>query len=551
MVTRVNGVLASGVVMIFEMDIAFYYPVIHQPIREKTCAELLAEERTANINTQSTQYSVVHQPPQETSLDFLQDNRNLINYVQTFLGKFKRFSFYETPKVISLAWETISEIKHAFEDKQYQPEGILELFHKLHDDVQNIHEELAEYINTPSWNRPTIYCDDDDDDEDYTIAITPDLPITDSLIMEDEHLDTISATESDELIKSSVEDLVQIPSESEGIPDNMCDVPFRDNSPPLDISKDQFEDFSDFNDDSTSIDDDSFSIDNIDYVEASPPHSVLVSLDEVKDFHPEDGELENDVLREKLLKINLLIAKIETLKDNPTPSSDFVIKSPSTSPNSFLEETNTSYNSLPDILLDSFVIKSHIPVEDDDSFLKKSETTPELETFKFDIKEKNSGSTTIYADISLPDLKCFYFKSEPDPGDLTSIIDPEIRENVSSTTNVNLPFQIDQSHLFAYVVWIFLSFLPYPVAPPYLISSGNEDTIFDPGISIYHSFMTGVSHRSGTFMKFNVYPNHLNESLSPEIAQILKTRARSFVLRSLDLHIFSFILGIQYPNLID
>ncbi|GJR59619.1 hypothetical protein Tco_1501781 [Tanacetum coccineum] len=33
--------------------------------------------------------------------------------------------------------------------------------------------ELAEYINTLSWNRPTIYYDDDDDDddEDYTIDI--------------------------------------------------------------------------------------------------------------------------------------------------------------------------------------------------------------------------------------------------------------------------------------------------------------------------------------------------------------------------------------------
>ncbi|GJU00074.1 hypothetical protein Tco_1110412, partial [Tanacetum coccineum] len=77
--------------------------------------------------------------------------------------------------------------------------------------------ELAEYINTLSWNRPTIYCDDDDDDEDYTIAITPDLPITDSLIMEDKHLDTILEMESDELIKSSVEDLVHTPSESDGI----------------------------------------------------------------------------------------------------------------------------------------------------------------------------------------------------------------------------------------------------------------------------------------------------------------------------------------------
>ncbi|GJW46896.1 hypothetical protein Tco_0078542 [Tanacetum coccineum] len=181
------------------------FPVIHQPIREKTCAELLAEERAANINTQPMQYSVVHQPPQEeTSLEFLQDKRNLINYVQTFLRKFNRFSFYETPKVVSLAWETISEIEHAFEDKQYQPEGILELFRKLHDDVQNIHEELAEYINTPSWNRPTISCDDDDDEYSFatqeylmtcSTAITPDPLKTDSLITVDKHLDTILETE--------------------------------------------------------------------------------------------------------------------------------------------------------------------------------------------------------------------------------------------------------------------------------------------------------------------------------------------------------------------
>nr|GEX90486.1 hypothetical protein [Tanacetum cinerariifolium] len=214
-----------------------------------------------------------------------------------------------------------------------------------------------------------------------------------------------------------VVDLVPIPSESEGIPDNMCDVPFRNNSLPLDISKDQFDDFSNSNDDSTSIDDDSFSIDDIDYVEASPPHSELINLEEVKDFHPEDGELEDD---------------------------------------------------------------SPIPVEDGDSFLEKFETTPKLETFKFDIQEKNSGSTTIHADISLLDLECFYFKSEPDPGDLTSIIDPGIHENVSSTTNVNLPFEDDQSPLFAYVVWNFLPFLTYPVAPPYLLSFGNEDTILTP-----------------------------------------------------------------------
>ncbi|GKE78657.1 hypothetical protein Tco_1544777 [Tanacetum coccineum] len=158
-------------------------------------------------------------------------------------------------------------------------------------------------------------------------AITPDEPIEEpdnSLSMGDEHLDTIPKMESDEVIKSSVENLVQTPSESEGIPekgipDNMCDVPFCDNSPPLDISKDQFEDFSDSNDDSTLSDDDSY--ENIDYVDASPPDSELVSLEEVKDFHTEDGEIEDDILREKLSKINLLIAKIEAINSNPPPSS--------------------------------------------------------------------------------------------------------------------------------------------------------------------------------------------------------------------------------------
>nr|GFD38060.1 hypothetical protein [Tanacetum cinerariifolium] len=41
--------------------------------------------------------------------------------------------------------------------------------------------------------------------------------------MGDKHLDTVSAMESDELIKSSVENLVPNPSESEG--ENGCDLP--------------------------------------------------------------------------------------------------------------------------------------------------------------------------------------------------------------------------------------------------------------------------------------------------------------------------------------
>ncbi|GJT45351.1 ribonuclease H-like domain-containing protein [Tanacetum coccineum] len=163
--------------------------------------------------------------------------------------------------------------------------SILELFRKLHDDVQNIHEELAEYINTPSWNRPTIYCDDDDDDdddEDYTIAITPDLPITDSLIMKDKHLTLFRQRIRRKLTKSSVPRTLSKTQVVRGYLDNMLNWPFVIISPPIDISKEQLRVSQDSNDDSTSIDDDSFSIDGIDYVEASPPDSELVSLEVVE-----------------------------------------------------------------------------------------------------------------------------------------------------------------------------------------------------------------------------------------------------------------------------
>ncbi|GJS60651.1 hypothetical protein Tco_0655435 [Tanacetum coccineum] len=67
-----------------------------------------------------------------------------------------------------------------------------------------------------------------DDDEEYTIAITPDLPTKEleySLSMGDENLSTIPKKELDELIKSSVENLIPIPSESEVTSDNKseCD----------------------------------------------------------------------------------------------------------------------------------------------------------------------------------------------------------------------------------------------------------------------------------------------------------------------------------------
>nr|GFA55075.1 hypothetical protein [Tanacetum cinerariifolium] len=77
----------------------------------------------------------------------------------------------------------------------------------------------------------------------------------------------------------------------------MCDVPFHDNSLLLDVSKAQFEDLSESNDEVSSIDDDSFSIDNIDYVEASPPDSELVSSEVMEIVIPE-GDFTKDVVED-------------------------------------------------------------------------------------------------------------------------------------------------------------------------------------------------------------------------------------------------------------
>nr|GEY40248.1 hypothetical protein [Tanacetum cinerariifolium] len=286
-------------------------------------------------------------------------------------------------KVLSLAWETILEIELAFEDKHCQSEDILELFQRLHNDEKNIHEELA-----------------------------------------------------------IVESLVLILSESKGIPDNKCDMPFHDNSPPLDVSKDQFKDFSDSNDDSTSYDDDSFSIDDIEYVEALPPDSELVSS--------------------------------EISSGSTTTPSDY---------------------SLYDLFIFDLSINPFPPANRSDFY----EFTDEL--------------THI---ISPPEYDCFCFKNEPNSRDFTMDVvedifptrEPRVHNALPTHPpfQLNLDFILSNESLFAYVVWIFLPFLSYSVAPQYLLSFENKDTIFDLGICSYYisSFMPDVSHRSGPFIKFKV-----------------------------------------------
>nr|GEW84490.1 hypothetical protein [Tanacetum cinerariifolium] len=256
--------------------------------------------------------------------------------------------------------------------------------------VQLRTKELAEYINTPSWNRPAFYNNDEDDDEEYTIAITPIVPTVEpdnSLSIGDEQLSTIPEKE-----EFSVENFVPIPNQSKI--------------------------FFDPNDDSASSDDDPLYSEDIDYIDASPPDYELVSLEEVKDYDREDGEIDtnilltikDDILRDKLLNIDLLIAKIEALKENPTPSTDYVLKSPSVFPNSFLEETDTSDNYL-----------------------------PESKIFYFDLEEKRSGNPTSHFDLSLPNYEAFFCDSEPDSGEFTMDVVEDIFDNPTREPRVHVP----------------------------------------------------------------------------------------------------------------
>nr|GEY53320.1 DNA helicase [Tanacetum cinerariifolium] len=214
---------------------------------------------------------------------------------------------------------------------------------------------------------------------------------------------------------------------------------------------DGLKDFSDSNDKFSLIDDDSFSIDNIDYVEASPSDSELVSSEVMEIVIPEVGGIDDDILltikddilREKLLNVNLLIAKIEALNDNLTPSSDFMIKSSSTSLNSLLEKTNTCDNSL-----------------------------LEFETFCFDVEEISSGSTTTHFDISLPEYEVFY--------------DDHVKEISSGSTFTHSDSPLYDSFIFD------LSINPFPPADRSIFMSSPMNSF----TSYLHQSMIVSSSRS-------------------------------------------------------
>nr|GFB01418.1 hypothetical protein [Tanacetum cinerariifolium] len=325
---------------------------------------------------------------------------------------------------------------------------------------------------------------DDDDDEESSkslkdniiselppcVAITPTEPV-DSLIMGDEHLNTISAMESDEFIKACVENLVPNPSESEGkndcdsLPDE--DVPkkiysnplFDEEIIPMEIDPHSFNAESNLiksmpnNDSSIIIPSKIVSLLDEFVGELTLLKSISPRIDET-DCHPE----EEIRLNKRLLYDN----------SSPRPPEEFV-----------------SDNSNADIKSFS---PYPIPIKDSDSHMEESDLSlnpvePNSRDFTMDVVENIS---------------------------LTK--EPQVLNTVPThpTLQLNMKFQPSSESLFAYVVWIFLPFLVYSVVHCYLLSLRNEDIIFDPCICKPTFSKPDIPHRCGTLKTFNTHRSHLN-----------------------------------------
>nr|GEW10802.1 hypothetical protein [Tanacetum cinerariifolium] len=297
-----------------------------------------------------------------------------------------------------------------------------------------------------------------DDDDDYNSAITPNEPI-DSLSIGDEHLNTILATESDEFIKSCVENLVPNPSESKG--ENGCDL-----CPDEDVLKKIFlnplfeEEIN-----SMRIDQHHFNAES-DLIESllNRDSSIFSSSSKI------DSLLNEFASELTLLKsIALGIDDIDCHHDNEIRLTKRLLYDNSSPrpPNEFVSE-----NSNADI---EYFTPSPILVKDSDSYMEE-----------IDLSFNPN-------DLMPPGI-------EDDDDDSEG--DNLFLERLLHDDPIPRPDTLD----FSYDVRVFLPFFTYPVTSSILLSSGSEDTIFDPGIHHFSSLKLGVSHRSGTFMKFNESP---------------------------------------------
>ncbi|GJV42235.1 hypothetical protein Tco_1420675 [Tanacetum coccineum] len=354
--------------------------------------------------------------------------------------------------------------------------------------------------------------------------------------MGDEHLSTIPEKESDELIKSSVEDLVPILSESEdtfGI-DREGILPSCDNLSPINIYEEKSVTFSnplfDSNDDFTSSDDESLSDEEVPEDNFKIYSKPLFKFDDEyisSDINPLFDEVLEDIeckdsYNSKLDESTLLVTPLSDSNEDEffalgddielllhhTPKISVVsilegfTNEPPLKENDDLFYLKSKTNEWKKILYDA-------PI--DDLMTKDKNFNPEGDIKEIDVFLDVDTSTDIedgyhdskgdilYLDsllsndtiLSLPP-KVFLDhdpRSLSDINDLkimVKVLDPGIHEKKISPTYVRLTFE-DRHYLsFTYVIRIFLPYFTYPVVYPFSLSSGSKDIIFEPGISAFH-----------------------------------------------------------------
>ncbi|GJZ28761.1 hypothetical protein Tco_0573408 [Tanacetum coccineum] len=232
----------------------------------------------------------MHQP-WRTLVAIINKWEELLNMIRSFCEK-----FLQQKQAASIDQSPLQEMSiQDMEDlKQHYLDEILSLgkFNGMSIEINKKKElqrlEQVANLSTYPSQRFKSFCYDDDDDYDYekstiplnkidsqippSIAITPILPILkpeDSLIMGNEELNAIPEKELDKVIKSSVENLVPIPSESEDTSENDsdCDLPSCNDFSPINVYEENSVTFSnpffDLNDNFTSSDDESLSDEDV------------------------------------------------------------------------------------------------------------------------------------------------------------------------------------------------------------------------------------------------------------------------------------------------
>nr|GEX37994.1 hypothetical protein [Tanacetum cinerariifolium] len=246
--------------------------------------------------------------------------------------------------------------------------------------------KLDSYSPKPLQYRKIPSCYDDEDDKESStplrdiiisklppcIAIPPVLSTKeakDSLIMRDEHLDTIPKKESNEFIKSSVENLIPNPSESED--EHECDVPICDDFTTFsNLLFDDDDDFSFSNDESFLIrsfrsNDESFLIRSFRSVESDLIESLLNQDSSIISFSKIDSLL--DEFAGELIFLKLIPPGIDEADCDPEEEIRLIEKLLYDNLSPRPPKEINSKNS--DAVIESFS-PSHIPFEDSDAFMK-------------------------------------------------------------------------------------------------------------------------------------------------------------------------------------